>query len=56
LKSCKNCSRLSFVAASVPAYKSRPAIRNLEWRRNMVSLSDVSQVRAFLGYCQQMSQ
>jgi hypothetical protein len=48
--------RITFHNYTISCEGTRPKDANLCPIRNMSSLSDVSQVRAFLGCCQQMSQ
>jgi hypothetical protein len=48
--------RITFHNYTISREGTQPKDANLCPIRNMSSLSDVSQVRAFLGCCQQMSQ
>ena len=48
--------KVTFHNYTITCEGTQPKDANLCPIRNMISLSDVSQVRAFLGCCQQMSQ
>jgi hypothetical protein len=55
--SCMNCSKLSCATANEPAYRNAAkGCKSLPHQEYGLSLSDVSQVRAFLECCQKMSQ